>query len=42
MESKYTQLQQIRENEARREAERELDRMWHELTMRDMRAKVQI
>ncbi|XP_066262476.1 cilia- and flagella-associated protein 53-like [Euwallacea similis] len=39
MESKYAQLQQIRENKARREADRELDNMWHELTLKDIQAK---
>lgn len=40
MESKYSQLQQIRENEARREADRELDKMWHDLTIKELEAKV--
>lgn len=39
VESKQAQLQQIRENEARREANRELDRMWHELTLKEIEAK---
>ncbi|KAF7270898.1 hypothetical protein GWI33_016162 [Rhynchophorus ferrugineus] len=39
MESKYTQLQQMRENEARRQADRELDMMWHELNMKEIQAK---
>ncbi|ENN74600.1 hypothetical protein YQE_08722, partial [Dendroctonus ponderosae] len=39
MESKYSQLQQIRENEARREADRELDKMWHELAVKEVEAK---
>lgn len=40
VETKNTHLQQMRENEARREADRELDRMWHHLMMKDMQAKV--
>ncbi|CAH1999660.1 unnamed protein product [Acanthoscelides obtectus] len=40
IESKNTQLQQMRENEAKRQAERELDRMWHELMQKDVRAKM--
>ncbi|XP_031329644.1 cilia- and flagella-associated protein 53-like isoform X2 [Photinus pyralis] len=39
IESKYGQLQQIRENEAKREAERELDHLWHQLTIKDIEAK---
>ncbi|XP_066147134.1 cilia- and flagella-associated protein 53-like [Euwallacea fornicatus] len=39
MESKYAQLQQMRENMARRETDRELDNMWHELTLKDIEAK---
>ncbi|KAJ8925518.1 hypothetical protein NQ315_009357 [Exocentrus adspersus] len=41
VESKSAQLQQIRENEARRESERELDRMWHNLMMKELEAKVE-
>lgn len=40
IESKYAQLQQMRENEARRNAEKELDMMWYELNMKEMKAKV--
>nr|CAH7761858.1 unnamed protein product [Callosobruchus chinensis] len=40
IESKNTQLQQIRENEAKRQAERELDRMWHALMQKDIKAKM--
>lgn len=40
IEAKNAQLQQIRENEARREAERELEGMWHDLTMKEYKAKV--
>ncbi|KAF5301338.1 hypothetical protein FQA39_LY10736 [Lamprigera yunnana] len=39
IEAKNANLQQMRENEARREAERELDKMWHELTLRDIETK---
>ncbi|KAF2880680.1 hypothetical protein ILUMI_25499, partial [Ignelater luminosus] len=39
MESKNGQLQQIRENEARREAERETENMWHDLAMKEVEAK---
>ncbi|CAG9765965.1 unnamed protein product [Ceutorhynchus assimilis] len=39
MESKYTQLQQMRENEARREADRELDKMWYHLAVKETEAK---
>ncbi|KAK5647453.1 hypothetical protein RI129_002345 [Pyrocoelia pectoralis] len=39
IESKYGQLQQIRENEARREAEREIDYLWHQMTLKDVAAK---
>ncbi|XP_030767092.1 cilia- and flagella-associated protein 53-like [Sitophilus oryzae] len=42
MESKYSQLQQMRENEARRESDRELDQMWHELTMKEIEAKLHV
>lgn len=40
IESKEGQLQQIRENEARRAAEREMDMMWYDLMMREYQAKV--
>ncbi|XP_074036838.1 uncharacterized protein isoform X2 [Leptinotarsa decemlineata] len=39
IETKNCQLQQIRDNEARREAERELDKMWHDLSFKEMQAK---
>ncbi|KAL1513660.1 hypothetical protein ABEB36_003044 [Hypothenemus hampei] len=39
IESKYSQLQQMRENEAKREADRELDQMWYELNMKELDAK---
>ncbi|KAJ8933901.1 hypothetical protein NQ318_011917 [Aromia moschata] len=39
IETKNAQLQQMRENESKREAERELDRMWHHLNVKDMHAK---
>ncbi|KAJ8935162.1 hypothetical protein NQ314_012981 [Rhamnusium bicolor] len=42
METKNAQLQQIRENEARREADRELEKMWHHLTIKEMMARVRI
>lgn len=42
MESKYTHLQQMRENEARREADRELDKMWYDLAMKEAENKVKI
>lgn len=36
VETKECQLQQMRENEARRETEREMNRMWHHLgTLQD-------
>lgn len=42
VESKNAQLQQMRENEARRESEREMDMMWcHLVNMEDM-AKVKL
>ncbi|XP_072377340.1 cilia- and flagella-associated protein 53-like [Diabrotica undecimpunctata] len=41
IESKQVQLQQMRENEARREANRELDRMWNELNKKEMQMKVE-
>lgn len=40
VESKHVQLQQMRENEARREAERELDNFYHNVSMKDFQAKV--
>lgn len=40
IETKDGQLQQIRENEARREAEREMERMWHDLMMKEYQARV--
>lgn len=40
IESKNTQLQQMRENEMRREAERELDRMWFELMKKEVQTKM--
>lgn len=40
IEAKDGQLQQMRENEARREAEREIDRMWYHLMVREDQAKV--
>lgn len=40
IETKNAQLQQIRENEARREAERELDKMWHDIMMKEIEVKV--
>jgi RNA polymerase-binding transcription factor DksA len=40
MDSKNTQLQQIKENEMKREAERELDSMWYDLMVKEMEAKV--
>ncbi|KAK4885480.1 hypothetical protein RN001_001751 [Aquatica leii] len=39
IESKNSNLQQMRENEAKREAEREIDRMWHELTLKEILTK---
>ncbi|CAG9858975.1 unnamed protein product [Phyllotreta striolata] len=39
IESKNAQLQQIRENEARRLADKELDRMWFELNEKETQAK---
>uniref|UniRef100_A0A6P7H0Z5 Calponin homology domain-containing protein DDB_G0272472-like n=1 Tax=Diabrotica virgifera virgifera TaxID=50390 RepID=A0A6P7H0Z5_DIAVI len=42
IESKQVQLQQMRENEARREANRELDRMWNELNTKEMLMKVSL
>lgn len=41
IESKDGQLQQMRENEARREAEREIERMWYDLMMKEHQAKVE-
>lgn len=41
IEAKDGQLQQIRENECRREAEREMDRLWYDLMMREYQAKVE-
>lgn len=41
IEVKTGQLQQIRENEARREADREMDRMWHDLKVREYQAQVE-
>ncbi|CAH1116613.1 unnamed protein product [Phaedon cochleariae] len=41
IETKNAQFQQIRENEARREADRELDRMWNDLNAKEMRAKME-
>lgn len=42
MESKYTHLQQMRENEARREVDRELDKMWYDLAMKEAEKKINI
>ncbi|XP_060531184.1 cilia- and flagella-associated protein 53-like [Cylas formicarius] len=39
IESKQIQLQQIKENEARRQADRELERMWHELCAKELEVK---
>lgn len=40
IESKSIQLQQIKENEARREADRELDMMWHHASELEEKAMV--
>lgn len=40
MESKMVQLQQMRENEARRESEREIEKFWYDVLMKDNRARV--
>lgn len=42
IESKSIQLQQMKENEARREADRELDMMWHHMAEMEERAMVQL
>lgn len=42
IESKNAQLQQMRENEARREAERELDKMWNHVMDKVDQDKVQL
>ncbi|XP_068895415.1 cilia- and flagella-associated protein 53-like [Tenebrio molitor] len=41
MDSKNTQLQQIKENEMKREAEKELDSMWYDLMVKEMEAKME-
>ncbi|KAG5881411.1 hypothetical protein JTB14_008922 [Gonioctena quinquepunctata] len=41
VETKNTQLQQMRENEARREADKELDKMWDDLILKEARAKLE-
>lgn len=41
VETKNTQLQQMRENAARREAERELDKMWYDVMIKDLKAKAE-
>lgn len=38
-EVKASQLQQMRENESRREADRELERFWYELMLKDIEAR---
>lgn len=40
VETKNAQLQQMRENEAKREAERELDKLWYDVMMKDIKTKV--
>ena len=40
IESKCAQLKQIKENEALRETEKELDRMWEDMMNRENQSKV--
>lgn len=40
IESKMVNLQQMRENEAKRESEREIDMFFHRVMMKDVEAKV--
>ena len=42
IDTKKTQLQQIKENEMRREAERELNSMWYDLMVKEQQAKVRL
>ncbi|KAJ3647772.1 hypothetical protein Zmor_019633 [Zophobas morio] len=41
IDTKKTQLQQIKENEMRREAERELNSMWYDLMVKEQQAKAE-
>lgn len=41
-ETKECQLQQMRENESRREADRELEKFWYDVMVKEIEAKVSL